>query len=193
MEKASLAALGACAALFVLAFSTAPALADTQAYIMPEYLDAVLYSPVSGTLYLDAVSPGTYHVDITGVPQDWLSYQKTVRVDGSGTGTMTYVVNPKAAGKYTLLMTVNGPGGTFDFESRLWVVHAGTADEAGSGAAAGTDAGSGAGASGDLTGMFTMTKQDAAMGIYAVTILTVIFVLLAGHFTLKKDEGPTAS
>jgi hypothetical protein len=191
MENTALTAFTASAALFVLAILAAPALADTQAYIMPEYIDAVLYSPVSGTLYLDGVSPGTYHVDITGVPQDWLSYQKTVRVDKSG--AMTYVVNPKATGKYTLIMTVDGPGGTFDFEERLWVVHAGAAGGAGSGDASDANTGSGAGESGDLTGMFTMTKQDAAMGIYAVTILTVIFVLLAGHFTLKREEGPAAS
>jgi hypothetical protein len=193
MKNTALTAFAASAALFVLAIFAAPAFADTQAYIRPGYLDAVLYNPVGGTLYLDAVSPGTYRVDITGVPQDWLSYQKTVRVDGSGTGTMAYVVEPKAAGKYTLLMTVNGPGGTFDLEERLWVGNAGAAGQAGSGDARSANTGSGAEPSGDLTGMFTMTKQDAAMGIYAVTILTIIFVLLAGHFTLKREEGPTAS
>ncbi|MFH0956312.1 MAG: hypothetical protein V1813_00455 [Candidatus Aenigmatarchaeota archaeon] len=174
-------AIVAFAALFALALAAAPALSDTQAYVRPEYLDAVLFGPVSGNIYVETDSPGTYRVSITGVPEDWLSYQKTVHVEKDA--VVAYTVNPKATGKYTLFITVKGPGGTFDFENRLWV---GPADSSESGDYAGQTPEE-VTSSGGLTGMFTLSPQDATIAIYAVTILAAALAVLAGHFMLKKE------
>jgi hypothetical protein len=193
MENTKKAAVAAFAALFALALATAPVLADTQAYARPGYLDAVLSSPVSGTIHIETDKPGLYKIAITGVPDDWIEYPASVRVDEGKDGIVTFVVNPKATGKYTLFVTVKGPGGTLDLEERLWVGTAGSSGSAyyGSGSPQGP-APSGPSSAGGLTGMFTLTPQDATIAIYAVTILTAIFVLLAGHLTLKKDTEPQA-
>jgi hypothetical protein len=174
-------ATAAFAALFAFAFVAAPALAETQAYLMPGYLDTVLFSPVSGNIYVETDSPGTYHVSITGVPEDWLSYHETVHVEKDAVAA--YTVNPKDAGKYQLFITVKGPGGTFDLENRLWV---GPASSPGSGDYA-SQIPEEATSSGGLTGMITLSPQDATIAIYAVTILAAALAVLAGHFMLKKE------
>lgn len=184
-------AFTALVAVFVLALMPATALAGTQVYVRPSFMDAAAFTPVSGTISIETDRPGLYRIAISGVPSDWISYPETVRVESRKEKAVTYVISPKAAGSYSLFVTVNGPGGSFDFENELWVGYAGSGYPAGSAGAHG-DSGAPGGGTGDagLTGMFTLSAQNAAIALYTALALAVIITVFLGYMTLRKEGAP---
>ncbi len=166
--------------VFILALAAASA-AGTSVDVRPGYLDTARFQSAMGKIYIDADSPGRYTVSITGVPEEWLDYPSSVNVQGEE--VVSYVVVPRTTGKYTLYITVKGPGGRFDFENRLWVGYPGSAGEG----VLGNPAEKEPSLEGQGTGMFSLSEQDSLLALYAFMMIVAVGAVFVGHAVLKEE------
>ena len=149
--------------LFILLLAFSASASALSVSLRPGYLNAARFESVMAVAHIEGASPGKYTVSVTGVPGDWLDYQKTVEVDS----------------EKDVSVVVSGPGGKADADCRLWVGYPGSVDER-----AFEEEGENS-LSGGATGMFTFSEQDTLLALYAFIAAVAVIAVLAGHFILR--------
>ena len=162
--------------LFILLLAFSASASALSVSLRPGYLNAARFESVMAVAHIEGASPGKYTVSVTGVPGDWLDYQKTVEGDSEKD------VSPKTAGRYEISVFVSGPGGKADADCRLWVGYPGSVDER-----AFEEEGENS-LSGGATGMFTFSEQDTLLALYAFIAAVAVIAVLAGHFILREED-----
>jgi len=130
--------------------------------VRPDFLNAVQYGAVTGSIMITTDRPGDFSVSISGVPAGWLDYEKEVSVDSAR--TVSYFIRPLEAGSYTLHIRVAGSGGTREMVQSLWVERRQPGESVpsdGIGAFSGT-------------GFMTLNYDTSLLSATAVVILSII-------------------
>ena len=152
--------------------------------LRPGFLNTLPCKTVTGKIYIQSAKPATYDISISGVPDEWVGYPESVRVEGEE--TVNYMVNPKESGSYRLMVTVRGAGETEELEGKLWVGPRQPYEEG-----PGEEPGSGISLTGGVTGMFVMSGEDQAVLLSALVsagvLIAALFSVLLGYSFFKRE------
>jgi len=153
---------------------------DTDVKIYPGILDIELGSTGVIYVYMETPYEQTFEIDVTGIPEDWLDYEKTVSV--SDIKTSYIKVSPQVLGSYSFTVTVKGldkdhKERTFTKDINMYVAHLKTQKMV-------------IGSSGSeiLTGFVSALKENWIIGVFLLVIIGLITLLYIGKSRLKKEK-----
>ncbi len=154
-----------------LVVSTGINVLPTQVEIFPKSLDMKINSIEFISIVIFATQRETFDISVQGVPEDWLSFERTVIVDGRRIVHIS--VNPKAEGNYNINVQVAGASDVWQKNIDLFVA---------------SDSVSFAGGDG-ITGRVTGERSTGLVTlIIAVIIIGAFAAYLVQTYRKKKKE-----